>query len=251
MGVTPETLNRVIAVARGLEARGYFEKARQGDQRAASLFARLVAYGANPAGHTSDFGWLSKSPGESQVDGYAEDAIVYGNDPSDRQNVVDLVNGAGAPNASIGGSVKERREHNRWVKPVALTDEELRYLQSGGQPVPVPPPTPILKPRDQFAGEFARLNAYYAAPEGLQRVGGMVSNVDASVFAVIRRIADGSITDSETIRNACAQVLAIQCDAQAMAAWGYDLMTGATVEQCIARIRQSGEWQAKHHGETP
>lgn len=142
MGVTTETLNRAIAAARAREAQGYFKRVRDGDQRAASLFVKLVALDCNPSGIGSDYGWLSKSPGEQQVDGFAEDAICYGVDPSDLQNVVDLISGAGAPGASIGGAVKERRPHNKWVKPTALTDEEMDYLLDGAEPVPTPPTLP-------------------------------------------------------------------------------------------------------------
>ena len=116
---------------------------------------------------------------------------------------------------------------------------------------PLPPPSPILKPREQFYGEFQAVNAFYAADDGLQRVGGMVAGVDASVFNVLRRIASGEITDAATIQHACAAVLLLKCDDQAMAAWCYDLLAGNTVEACRAEIRHSGEWQAKHPGETP
>lgn len=146
MSVDQDTLNRAIAAARALEAQGYFEKVRQGDQRAASLFARLTAFRLNPNGNTSDYGCLSKSPGETGVDGFAEDAICFTADSNDRQNVVDLINGAGAPGASIGGAVKERRPNNVWVKPQALNSEQLAYLKSGGMPPdptepPIPPPS--------------------------------------------------------------------------------------------------------------
>lgn len=143
MGISPEQLQRAIAKARALQSQGYFTKVAQGDQHAASLFARLVAYELNPVGSRSDYGWLSKSPGESQVDGFAEDAIVFGADDSDLQNVVDLVNGAGAAGASIGGAVKERRPHNKWVAPKPLTTNELSFLREGAAPpVPQPPQYP-------------------------------------------------------------------------------------------------------------
>jgi hypothetical protein len=222
MGVSQEQLNRAVTAARAREAQGYFGKVKAGDQRAASLFARLVAFDLNPTGSLQDYGWLSKSPGETQVDGYAEDAIVFTANQADLLNVVDLVNGAGAPGASIGGAVKERRASNLWVKPKPLTQEETDYLFSGS--TPIPQPSPALKPRDQFYAEFQQVNDFYIAPEGLQRIGGMVK------------------TDNQgrTV-----------CDSEAMGAWGYDLMTGKTVEQVKTSIRHSGEWQSKHPGETP
>lgn len=141
MGITPDDLERANRVAKQLEAEGFFEKVRAGSQKAASLFARLVAFRLNPRGDESDFGCLSKSPGETQVDGFAEDAIVFSNDPSDLANVVDLVNGAGAEGANIPDTygTKPRRSHNRWIKPAALTETQLLFLRPSGQP-PAPPP---------------------------------------------------------------------------------------------------------------
>ncbi len=143
MSIPNEDVQRAVTQARVRESQGYFTRVRAGDQRAASLFVRLVAGDLNPSGKTSEYGWLSKSPGETQVDGFAEDAICWTADSANRENVVDLVNGAGAPGASIGGAVKERREHNRWVRPQPLTAEELLYLQAGGDAIwgPSEPPT--------------------------------------------------------------------------------------------------------------
>src|SRR5688572_5416393 len=101
MGVSTEQLQRAVSAAKSREAQGYFWRVRGGDQRAASLFARLVAFDLNPSGDGGDYGWLTKRPNEQNVDGYAEDAIVLGSNPSDLMNVVDMVNGAGAPGASI------------------------------------------------------------------------------------------------------------------------------------------------------
>lgn len=128
-----------------LEAEGWFERARQGDGRAASLFARLVAYTLNPNGDPSGWGWLSKPSGRN-YDGYAEDAIVFGADPNNLHNVIDLVAGAGAPRASIRWSPPQpRRPDNVWVAPRPLTADELGYLSSQmapTSPTPVPFPTP-------------------------------------------------------------------------------------------------------------
>jgi hypothetical protein len=153
MGVPQEALNRAVTQAKLRESQGYFELARAGDRRAASLFVRLVADDLNPLGVPSGYGWLTKQPGETQVDGYAEDAICYGADPNDLLNVVDLVNGAGAPGASIGGSVKERRASNHWEAPKPLTQSELSYLLSGGMPTPVPPPTPAHPSYEAMGGD--------------------------------------------------------------------------------------------------
>lgn len=71
-----------------------------------------------------------------------------------------------------------------------------------------------LKDRDTFYKELREINDFYAAFDGLQRSGGMVINGNA--------------------------------DVEALGAWGYDLMTGKTVEECKAKIRDSFEWKAKH-----
>ena len=142
MSISQAQLDRAIAQARVRESQGYFTRVAAGDQVAASLFVRLVAYDLNPNGFTSEYGWLSKTPGETNVDGWAEDAICANADPNDLMNVVDMVNGAGAPGASIGGAVKQRRPTNRWVRPQPLTDAEVAYLLEGSQPVPAPPSLP-------------------------------------------------------------------------------------------------------------
>ena len=90
-------------------------------------------------------------------------------------------------------------------------------------PGPSPGPTPGLISRDEFYARFKQVNDYYAAQEGLQRPGGMVIDTATPVRA----------------------------DHEAMGAWGYDLMLGKSVNQCITEIRQSDEWKAKHPGETP
>lgn len=128
-----------------LEREGYFEKARSGDHRGASLFARLVAYRLNPSASGSGFGWLRKGGGQS-VDGYAEDAIVSNNSPSDLFNVFDVVAGTGAPGASVAwNGPLPRRSVDTWDAPQALTTEQLAYLKPGsgsGTPGPGPTPTP-------------------------------------------------------------------------------------------------------------
>lgn len=111
---------------------------------------------------------------------------------------------------------------------------------------PVPNPTPALISQDQFAAAFGEINRFYAAPEGLQRVGGMVAGVDASVFEVMRQVAAGQITDTDTIRNAAAQMLNVTCDVQSMIAWGYQIVKGSTVAEIEKAIKGSDEWKAKH-----
>lgn len=158
--------------------------------------------------------------------------------------LVDIIGSHGAPNASLGWNDVTVATINSgngggFIQP---TDPDTTSLPG----TPGTPPATPLKARSQFDPEFKRINGFYAAPEGLQRVGGMVAGVDASVFEVMRKIANGEITDSVTIKNAAQQVLGVQCDVQAMIQWGYDLMAGATPEQIEAAIRGSDEWKAKH-----
>lgn len=139
MNPTTADVQRLVAAANALKAQGYFGRVAQGDQRAASYFTRLTAFTVNPTAHPSDFGYLTKSSGETNFDGFAEDAVCFGNNESDLQNVVDLISGTGAPGASIGGSVQLRRTNNHWFPPQALKQDELDYLMNGWQPIPVPP----------------------------------------------------------------------------------------------------------------
>lgn len=158
--------------------------------------------------------------------------------------LVDIIVSHGTAGASLGwGDVTQATiDSGNGGGFIVPTDPDTTSLPG----TPGTPPASSLKARSQFDPEFKRVNNFYAAPEGLQRVGGMVSGVDASVFEVMRKIANGEITDSTTIQNAARQVLGVQCDVQAMIQWGYDLMAGATPEQIENQIRQSDEWKAKH-----
>jgi hypothetical protein len=128
-----------------LESRGYFRMAQQGSRQACGYFARLVAYTLNPSGDPTSWGWLSKNSGETQVEGFAEDSIVYGNDPAHFLNVVDLIVGAGAPGARTGWAVKERRPGNEWRAPQPLSTAQFAVLLGTPEPPgesPRPPTTP-------------------------------------------------------------------------------------------------------------
>jgi len=157
MSVSSDQLKRAENCAKQLEAQGYFHRAKTGDQRAASYFARLTAYTLNPGGHALDYGTLTKPAGGSNVDGYAEDAIVFGNDPTNLMNVVDLVNGAGAPGATIGaGDVKPRRAQDLWEQPKPLTRAEVEYLLEGSAPafgVPTGGSAPAVPSYESMGGD--------------------------------------------------------------------------------------------------
>lgn len=140
-----------------LEDAGAFRKAAGGDQKAASLFVRAAAQMANPNGTaTTSWGWLSKNPGESQVDGFAEDALCLGNDPSNLSNVYDFVGGTGAPGARIlyTAGPGPRRSTNLWVAPRPLSPSELAYIGLGsGTPIPEPKPEPKPQPKKPYPGD--------------------------------------------------------------------------------------------------
>lgn len=156
MSVTQDQLNRITAQAEKRERQGYFEVVRGGDQKAASLWARLLAYDLNPKGITSDVGWLSKGGG-ANVDGWAEDAICANANPADLSNVVDLVGGAGAPGARPIADEKPRRESDKWAKPQPLSPDELDYLLAGGVPEPPQPPQ---QPGFPYPDEGTAVKAY-------------------------------------------------------------------------------------------
>lgn len=231
MSVPNDQLQRAVAAARVFEQVGYFEKVRAGDQKAASLFVKLVAFDLNPIGNPNDWGWLTKSHGETQVDGFAEDAICWTNDPSNRENAVDMINGAGAPNASIGGGVKPRRENNKWYKPIALTPEQLAYLRPNGQPPthpPQPPIVPVVPGREEALDEMNWLDSYYKAPEGLQRPDGLSLGGKPDFLGIVAWYLD--VYQQNRVHG--------KTRAEARAAYVND-------------IRHSDEWKQKHPGEQP
>ena len=121
------------AVARAVAGEGWFAKCEAGERRGCSLFAREVARRLNPSGDPAGWGWLSKAPGETGVDGFAEDAIVFSSDAANLRNVVDLVVGAGAPGARVGWSGPQaRRPSNVWVRPEPLSAADMAYLGVSG-----------------------------------------------------------------------------------------------------------------------
>lgn len=168
MPVSQTQVDRILQMARAREAQGYFVRVKAGDQRAASLFARLIAYDVNPGALPTEVGWLSKTPGETNVDGWAEDAVCGNADSADLLNVIDLVSGTGAPGASIPSRIvvptdlKQRRVENRWAPPKPLTQDELNYLLQGGVVIPPGPPTiPPFPPRDETLAFGLDLNMHY------------------------------------------------------------------------------------------
>jgi hypothetical protein len=154
---TPSEVNQLVD-------EGYFERARSGDAKGASLYARLLAHRLNPNGIGASFGALRKGGGQN-VDGYAEDAIVSNNVPSDLFNVFDTVSGAGAPGASPSwNGPLPRRSSDTWEAPRALNASELAYLGKASEPqvptVPNVPTVPVPQPAAcPNADSIARIQA--------------------------------------------------------------------------------------------
>jgi hypothetical protein len=155
MNPTDADVKRATDMAQTLKTQGYFAKVKTGDEKAASYFSRLVASTVNPSGNVNDWGWLAKGGGFN-VEGYADGAIVFGNNPADLRNVLKIVTQVGSSNPNdiqIGSSVQDRRPVDTWEKPVPLPDSIPSYLLSGGLPVPIPPPTPSVPSYEAMGGD--------------------------------------------------------------------------------------------------
>ena len=170
--IPQQQIQNAVAAATALRAQGFFTRVQQGDVTAASYFARLVAYTVNPQGDPSGFGWLSKTPGETHVEGFADGAIVYGSNEFDLENVLKIVTQVGSTNAGIGSAVQPRRPENHWVAPQPLTLAQMRYLHPAYDP-PGPTPTPVPIPVPQPpSNDLATIKAQLEALTGV--VGSLV-----------------------------------------------------------------------------
>lgn len=231
MSVSTADVKRATDTAHVLESQGYFAKAKSGDEKGASYFARLVASTVNPSGNPHDWGWLRKTGGGFNVEGYADGAIVFGNDPANLFNVLKIVTQVGSPDPNaiqIGDAVQQRRDTDIWEVPIPVPESLTAYL-GGSHPTPPQPPQATQPPgREEALDELHWLDAYYASPEGLQRPNGL---------------SLGGKPDFEGIAAWYLDVyqrarMAMQSRADARAAY-------------VRQIRHSAEWQAKHPGETP
>ena len=131
--------------------------------------------------------------------------------------VIDVIGGAGGPSPVP-----------QWGVYNTLIEGSGANVVSGGAPVPIPVPPPIVPGREEALDELKWLDAYYAAPEGLQRPNGLSLNGKP--------------------------------DFEGVAAWYLDVYQQARIKgksradaraAYVKDIRHSAEWQAKHPGETP
>jgi hypothetical protein len=239
MNPTTDDVKRALAAASRLVSEGYFAKVKTGDERAASYFSRMVAARANPDGIKSDWGALRKTAGGFNVEGYADGAIVFGNNPSDLRNVLKIVTQVGSdnPNAiQIGDQVQERRPVDVWESPVPLPSSLGTYLLNGGVPLPpppvVPPPPAFTIDRAEFIEEGFALHQTYQdqlkRPEGLWKPEPRYPNGAPDFEGIGAWLFDVYL--SERMKGASR--------ADARAAY-------------IRQIRNSDEWRQKHPGETP
>lgn len=197
--------NVAKAAAIKLRDQGFFTRAGEGDERAASYFARLVAYTVNPDGDPEGFGVLRKTGGGFNVDGYADGAIVYGSDPQDFENVIKIVTQIGTTHAGIGDAIQDRRPVDVWEAPKPLTLEQMRYLKPSYAPDGDTPPTPpIVPPTPQPNNELIALLARMAA--SIENIEQRISTLDGDL--------DGISTQVEDVRNALRNGLGISIEAQ-------------------------------------
>jgi len=91
-----------------------------------------------------------------------------------------------------------------------------------------PAPVPVVPGREEALDELAWLDAYYAAPEGLQRPNGLSLNGKPDFLG----IAAWYLDEYQQARIAGKS----RADARAV---------------YVSKIRHSDEWKAKHPGETP
>lgn len=171
--------------------------------------------------HAFDKKWghLKKNPGQTNIHGHAEDAALYKHSDGTAQ-AVDFVGGAGGPNPKPGWLVDSFvYKHTDWLDP----DDH-----DGETPPPQPPATVVVPGREEALDEMKWLDAYYAAPEGLQRPNGLSLGGKPDFEGIAAWYLD--VYQQERIKG--------KSRADARAAY-------------VSQIRHSDEWKQKHPGETP
>lgn len=145
---------------------------------------------------------LKKNPSQTHVHRHGEDSAVYLL-PDNKAQAVDFIGGAGGPNPQPG-----------WI-----VDPEARYTHAdahdpddhGIGSTHTCPPVPKILPKGEAFALLKALDAFYRAPEGLQRPEG------------------------------------IGGDMEAIAQWFYQMVIeGILLEQVFTQIRASEEWRRKH-----
>lgn len=163
--------------------------------------------------HVKDRRWghLRKKPGQTNIHGHAEDAALYLSDIPGQSVAVDFIGGAGGPNPTLQWNPDQPRYSRADWFPPSEHDQP-------STPAPSPVKLPLSK-GEAFAALQA-LNAFYAAPEGLQRPGGLVL-VDRDGRSV--------------------------ADMEAIAQWFHQLVIDrVSLEDVFTQIRNSHEWRSKH-----
>jgi len=192
-------------------------------QASGAVYIRRVAWAVHVASPQLSVGLNGK---RGNVHDLSQDVLCFPNasgagDATGRWGgleIRDIIASAGTPAARlVWGDVTQ-----------ATVDQGTKGAWIAPEPVdePTAEPPPPLKSREQFYAEFQQVNDFYIAQDGLQRT-------NPRGMALVG--ADGIAYS----------------DSQAMGAWAYDLMAGATVDECKAAIAQTHEWKTKHQGETP
>lgn len=166
-----------------------------------------------------NFRHLKKKPGQTHRHQHGEDSVLYLL-PNNIALAVDFIGGAGGANPKPGWMVGEHQ----------YTHADAHDPDDHGIAGAPPPPAPIvsLPGRAEMMDEGQRLDAYYSAHDGLQRVQGLSKNG--------------------------------RPDWEGVGAWLFDIYlharaAGKPREEARAAyvrgIRNTDEWQAKHPGEAP
>jgi hypothetical protein len=160
-------------------------------------------------GKNARWGHLKKKPGQTDVHGHGEDAALF-LFADGRAQAVDFIGGAGGPNPQPGWGVDAEIRYTGadWLDPTEHGRNES------------PATAPKILPKGEAFARLQALNAFYQAPEGLQRPGGLVL----------------SDRDGRSV-----------ADMEAVAQWFYQLVVeGIPLEDVFTQIRASHEWRSKH-----
>ena len=178
--------------------------------------------------HDQRWGFLKKTGSGAQIHGHSEDGALYLSDTPGQSQHVDFIANAGATNAGIGWSVDiPRYSRSDWYPP---SEHPPLEGPEPGEPTPphICPPVPVVPNRDEALDELNWLDAYYSAPDGLQRSNGLSLNGKPDFLGIAAWYLD--VYQRERINGKS------RADARAV---------------YVSDIRHSDEWKTKHPGETP